>query len=108
MVDHWQKIDSRERADFHFFRVREDRSVSPRTGQAHDFFVLEMHQWVNVVALTPEGRVVGGRPETPPPPRNGGFNKRWDIREGRRAPAPPPQGGRGPPTPPPGGGGGFF
>lgn len=61
MVDHWQKIDSRERADFHFFRVREDRSVSPRTGQAHDFFVLEMHQWVNVVALTPEGRVVAIR-----------------------------------------------
>lgn len=61
MVDRWQKTGSRERADFHFFRVREDRSVSPRTGEAHDFFVLEMHRWVNIVAVTAAGRIVAIR-----------------------------------------------
>ena len=61
MVDHWKKIGSRQRADFRFFRVREDRSVSPRTGAEHDFIVMEMNHWVNVVAVTAEGRLVGVR-----------------------------------------------
>lgn len=58
MVDRWEKIASRERADFRFFSVREDRSISPRTGKAHDFIVMEMSHWVNVVAISPQGRVV--------------------------------------------------
>lgn len=61
MVDHWKKIGSRQRADFRFFRVREDRSVSPRTGAEHDFIVMEMNHWVNVVAVTAEGRFVAVR-----------------------------------------------
>ncbi len=61
MVDHWKKIGSRQRADFRFFRVREDRSVSPRTGAEHDFIVMEMNHWVNVVAVTAEGRLVAVR-----------------------------------------------
>ena len=58
MVERWEKIASRERADFRFFSVREDRSLSPRTGKAHDFIVMEMNHWVNVVAISPQGRVV--------------------------------------------------
>jgi ADP-ribose pyrophosphatase len=58
MVERWEKIASRERADFRFFSVREDRSISPRTGKAHDFIVMEMNHWVNVVAISPQGRVV--------------------------------------------------
>ena len=58
MVERWEKIASRERADFRFFSVREDRSISPRTGKAHDFIVMEMNHWVNVVAISPHGRVV--------------------------------------------------
>ena len=58
MVERWEKIASRERADFCFFSVREDRSISPRTGKAHDFIVMEMNHWVNVVAISPQGRVV--------------------------------------------------
>ncbi|MEC7227691.1 MAG: NUDIX hydrolase [Candidatus Latescibacterota bacterium] len=58
MVERWEKIASRERADFRFFSVREDCSISPRTGKAHDFIVMEMNHWVNVVAISPQGRVV--------------------------------------------------
>ena len=58
MVDRWKKIGSKERADFRFFSVREDRSISPRTGREHDFIVMEMNHWVNVVAVTPQGRIV--------------------------------------------------
>jgi 8-oxo-dGTP pyrophosphatase MutT (NUDIX family) len=35
-----------------------DRSVSPRTGEAHDFIVLESASWVNVIALTDQEEVV--------------------------------------------------
>ena len=58
MVERWEKIAGRERADFRFFSVREDRSISPRTGKALDFIVMEMNHWVNVVAISPQGRVV--------------------------------------------------
>ena len=58
MIERWEKIASREGADFRFFSVREDRSISPRTGKAHDFIVMEMNHWVNVVAISPQGRVV--------------------------------------------------
>ena len=58
MVERWEKIASRARADFRFFSVREDRSISPRTGKAHDFIVMEMNHWVNVVAISLQGRVV--------------------------------------------------
>jgi len=35
-----------------------DRARSPRTMEAHDFFVLESRDWVNVIPLTPDNRVV--------------------------------------------------
>ena len=38
--------------------VRTDRAVSPRTGEAHDFFVLETPDWVNIIPVTPDHRVV--------------------------------------------------
>jgi ADP-ribose pyrophosphatase len=38
--------------------VSRERKVSPRTGAEHDFFVIESPNWVNVIALTPDGQVV--------------------------------------------------
>jgi ADP-ribose pyrophosphatase len=40
------------------FRVLERKSRSALTGQTHSFFVLSTQHWVNVVALTPDGKVV--------------------------------------------------
>jgi len=40
------------------FALRRDRSRSPRSGQTHEFHVLEAGDWVNVVPLTADGRVV--------------------------------------------------
>lgn len=54
----WPVTGSRLLHDFHIFRLREDRCVSPRTGVEHPFFVIEAPDWINVVALTAEGRVV--------------------------------------------------
>ena len=58
MIKPWQKIDSRSLADFRIFTVRSDRKISPRTGVEHDFFVIDCANWVNVVAVTPEQKIV--------------------------------------------------
>lgn len=54
----WEVRSSTPLGDFKVFRVRKDVSVSPVTGAAHDFFVLDAPDWVNVVAVTPAQEVV--------------------------------------------------
>lgn len=54
----WPKLASRLLGDFHIFRLHSQRFASPRTGSEHDFFVLDVADWVNVVAITPEQQVV--------------------------------------------------
>jgi 8-oxo-dGTP pyrophosphatase MutT (NUDIX family) len=43
---------------FPVFTVRVDTRVSPRTGERHDFYVLDAVDWVNVIALTPRAELV--------------------------------------------------
>ena len=58
MIKPWPKTGSTPLGDFRVFKLRSDRRVSPRTGQEHDFFVLESAHWVNVIALTPDQQLV--------------------------------------------------
>lgn len=58
MVEHWEKLCGKLLADYRIMRVRQDRSRSPRTGAEHDFIVLEMVNWINIVPVTVAGRVV--------------------------------------------------
>jgi 8-oxo-dGTP pyrophosphatase MutT (NUDIX family) len=58
MVEHWDKLGSEYLGDFRIFRIRTDKSRSPRTGDEYSFFVLESPDWINVIPLTPEGKVV--------------------------------------------------
>ena len=58
MIKPWQKLTSRSLADYRIFSVRSDEKISPRTGQKHDFFVIESVDWVNVLAVTPEDQLV--------------------------------------------------
>jgi 8-oxo-dGTP pyrophosphatase MutT (NUDIX family) len=58
MIEPWRVLSTRPRGDFRVFSVREERRVSPRTGATLDFFILDSSNWVNVIALTPEGRMV--------------------------------------------------
>ena len=44
--------------DYKIFKVRSDRRTSPRTGNEHDFFVIESVDWCNTVALTPDNQLV--------------------------------------------------
>jgi ADP-ribose pyrophosphatase len=54
----WPKLESRHGAHMVLFRPRWDRLRNPRTGEEFDRLVLETPDWVNVVALTKDRRLV--------------------------------------------------
>lgn len=58
MIRPWPTLSSRLVGDFRIFTVRSDEKVSPRTGQKHDFFIIECVDWVNVLAVTPDDHLV--------------------------------------------------
>jgi len=58
MIEKWPVLSTRQLGDFRIFTVRSDVKRSPRTGQEHDFFVLDTRSWVNVIAVTPDDRLV--------------------------------------------------
>lgn len=58
MIESWPTSHSETVADCRVFRVRRDRKRSPRTGEPHDFYVLECPGWVNVIALTAARQIV--------------------------------------------------
>ncbi|MBM3891441.1 MAG: NUDIX hydrolase [Verrucomicrobia bacterium] len=54
----WPRLKRRTLHDYRIFESVVETARSPRTGQAHDFYVLESGDWVNVVALTPKNEIV--------------------------------------------------
>jgi 8-oxo-dGTP pyrophosphatase MutT (NUDIX family) len=54
----WPKLGSESGPDLMICRARFDTLTNPRTGKAMRRTVLETPDWVNVVALTPERRVI--------------------------------------------------
>lgn len=54
----WPKLSTRHGAHMVLFRPRWDRLTNPRTGEEFDRLVLETPDWVNVVALTSDRRLV--------------------------------------------------
>ncbi len=57
-VEIWQRRTSKQIADCRVFRVREDLCERDSDGAAHNFFVVEAPDWVNVIALTKEKNIV--------------------------------------------------
>ena len=58
MIRPWKNIRSTPTGDFRIFKIRSDIRSIPRTGQEHDFFVLDSVNWVNVIAVTPDQKLV--------------------------------------------------
>lgn len=54
----WKKVESKEIADCRVFRVREDLSENSETGEKANFFVIENPDWVNIIAVTKNDKVV--------------------------------------------------
>jgi ADP-ribose pyrophosphatase len=57
-VQEWERIESEEAADFEIFTVVRHVARSPRTGEAHEFHVLDVPTCTIVIPLTDDGRVV--------------------------------------------------
>ena len=58
MIKPWPIMETSEGPDMGLFSVRVNRCRSPRTGQAHDFYVIDFPNWVQIIPLTPEHQVV--------------------------------------------------
>jgi ADP-ribose pyrophosphatase len=58
MIQPWPRIRSRTIGDYRIFRIRAEQRQSPRTGQDHEFFVIDSPNWVNVIAVTPARQLV--------------------------------------------------
>jgi ADP-ribose pyrophosphatase len=54
----WRVLSSQVNESFRIFNLRIDRAYSPRTEAAHDFYILESTDWVNVIPVTSRGEVV--------------------------------------------------
>jgi 8-oxo-dGTP pyrophosphatase MutT (NUDIX family) len=54
----WRRERSVQVADCRVFKVRRDYSADPRGGRVHDFYVIEAPDWINVIPLTRDNRVV--------------------------------------------------
>ncbi len=58
MIRPWPIVHVEQRLATSIFNISGRRATSPRTGEAHEFVVLEAPAWVNVVPLTDDGQVV--------------------------------------------------
>jgi 8-oxo-dGTP pyrophosphatase MutT (NUDIX family) len=57
-IQKWERLGSETLYTTRVFSLRKDRNRSPRDQRTHDFYVLESPEWVNVIPLTPDDRVV--------------------------------------------------
>jgi ADP-ribose diphosphatase len=58
MIKPWTHVKSTPLGNYRIFTLRSDQKISPRTGEPHDFFILDCVDWVNVIALTPDSQLV--------------------------------------------------
>ncbi len=54
----WRKLKSKTVLQTSIFRLRRDRVVNPRTQNELDTYVLECPDWINIIALTSDKKVV--------------------------------------------------
>jgi 8-oxo-dGTP pyrophosphatase MutT (NUDIX family) len=54
----WRYLQSQRERSLSILSLRTDTAVSPRTGETHEFHILESPPWVNILPLTPEEKVV--------------------------------------------------
>lgn len=54
----WPLVRSERGPSYRVFSIRTDTARSPRTGREHDFYILESANWVNIIPLTSDGKVV--------------------------------------------------
>jgi len=54
----WICVRTRIEVENRIFTMKTDTSISPLTGREHDFYLLESSNWINIVPVTDDGRVL--------------------------------------------------
>ena len=54
----WTRVATKVLNDLRIMKVQEVTAISPKTGNAHGFFVLDTVDWVNVLPITADQEVV--------------------------------------------------
>lgn len=57
-INPWNTLGSKQGPDLKLFRSRFDQVENPRNGMRMEAVVIESEDWVNVVALTPEKKII--------------------------------------------------
>jgi len=57
-IKSWKILSEKQLNNYKIFETRVDRVRSPKTGEEHDVYVVTGASWVNVLAFTPEGKVI--------------------------------------------------
>ena len=58
MAQPWTFLHSQVLQSCPVFTMKSEHYRSPRTGQVHDFYLLDSPDWVNVIPLTADGKVI--------------------------------------------------
>jgi len=58
MVKKWKHIESRLDRDYRVFKINVERAISPRTKKPSEFYVIDTRDWVNVIPITEDKKVV--------------------------------------------------
>ncbi|HUU40278.1 MAG TPA: NUDIX hydrolase [Desulfatiglandales bacterium] len=58
MIKPWPIIRSTKGPDMGFFSIKMNCCRSPRTGQEHDFYVIDFPDWVQIIPITADDQVV--------------------------------------------------
>lgn len=58
MIKPWKFVSSSLIGDYKIFSLHSQKRISPRTGQEHEFYLLKCPDWVNVIALTEENKII--------------------------------------------------
>jgi 8-oxo-dGTP pyrophosphatase MutT (NUDIX family) len=57
-AEKWPLVRGTALNDYRVFRTRSEIARSPRTGEEHEFFIIEGEDWVNVIPVTPNDEVI--------------------------------------------------
>ncbi|MCY3985733.1 MAG: NUDIX hydrolase [Candidatus Dadabacteria bacterium] len=58
MPEKWKLQKSTTLNDYRIFSTKKKTTVSPKDGTIHDFYVVDPPDWVNIIAVTPAGKIV--------------------------------------------------
>ena len=58
MAREWEELEHSLVGDYTVFNVYRRIARSPRTGSEHPFYLIDAADWVNVIPMTPDGKLV--------------------------------------------------